>query len=235
MHVGQTTGGIVAEAELNLLVERPEGSIPARVVRVVRQAIMDGALAPGRRLTERELCELTGVSRTSIREAISQLTNLGLVEPGPGRGIQVVVVNRDDVRHIYEIRAALEALAGQLFVEHATDQEVEALLAWVPPVEIPQEERMPMIYKFDELLIAGARNPLLRDTLEPLHNRIHALRRLSTMIEGRQEASTQEFLEIAEAIRKRDPDRVASATRQHVHNALAAAMIAYDRLDAAGK
>ncbi|HEY0247214.1 MAG TPA: FCD domain-containing protein [Gryllotalpicola sp.] len=222
-------------AELNLMVAQPEESIPARVVRLVRQAIVDGALPPGRRLTERELCELTGVSRTSIREAILHLQNLGLVEPSEGRGIRVVVLGREDVQHIYELREALEALAAELFVRRATDDEAEALLAYVPPADATSEERMELIFKFDELLIAGAHNPLLRDTLESLHARIHALRRLSTSIEGRQEASSREFLEIAEAIRARKPERVVAAVHQHVRAAAEAALVAVERLETTGE
>ncbi|WP_242889703.1 GntR family transcriptional regulator [Actinomadura litoris] len=49
----------------DLRIDRPAETVPQLVVRRVRQAILDGALSPGRRLTERELMELTGVSRTS--------------------------------------------------------------------------------------------------------------------------------------------------------------------------
>jgi DNA-binding GntR family transcriptional regulator len=220
--------------ELNLLVVQPEESIPARVVRVVRQAIMDGALPPGRRLTERELGDLTGVSRTSIREAIRHLQNLGLVEPSDGRGIRVVVLSHDDVQDIYELREALEATAAELFTRRATDDEVAALMESVPAVDATPEKRLELIFRFDELLLAGARNPLLRSTLEPLHARIHALRRLSTSVEGRQAASAQEFLDIAEAIRDRSPDRAADAVHRHVRAAAEAALIAVDRLDSVG-
>lgn len=222
----------MAEPELNLMLKLPEESIPARVVRVVRQAIFDGALPPGRRLTERELGDLTGVSRTSIREAIRHLQNLGLVESNSTRGIRVVVLDKDDVRYIYELREALESMAAELFVRHATDDEVAALLECVPPAEATPEERLPMIFKFDEMLLEGARNPLLRDTLEPLHARIHSLRRLSTSIEGRQAASTKEFMEIAEAIRDRDAERAAAASHRHVRAAAAAALIAVTNLEA---
>src|ERR1700733_14257854 len=102
-----------------------------KVGRAVRQAIEEGVLAPGRRLTERELIELTGVSRTSVREALRHLQTLGLVEPGPNKrsGLRVAVLDRDTVRHIYEVRAALEPVATGLFVERASDEEVATLLA----------------------------------------------------------------------------------------------------------
>jgi DNA-binding GntR family transcriptional regulator len=221
----------VADQELDLIIERPEETIPARVVRVVRQAILDGALPPGRRLTERELVDLTGVSRTSIREAIRHLQNLGLVEPTSGRGVRVVLLSSDDVRYIYELRDALEPAAAELFVLHATDAEVAELLDCLPPVDADPEERLRLIYRFDRLLAAGTHNPLLRDVLDPLYARIHPLRRLSTSIEGRQEASTQEFEELAAAIGARSPERAARAAHQHVRAAMQAALVAVGRLE----
>ncbi len=219
------------DSSLNLMIDRPDASIPARVVRVVRQAILDGELPPGRRLTERELCDLTGVSRTSIREAIWHLQQLGLVETTSSRGIRVVVLASEDVQNIYEVREALEAAAAELFVRHATDEEVEELLEAVPPVEVGAEERLKMIYHFDQLLAAGTHNPLLRDMLDSLHARIHALRRLSTSIEGRQAESTKEYLDLAEAIRARSPERAAEAAHRHIRAAAEAAMVAVTRLE----
>jgi DNA-binding GntR family transcriptional regulator len=221
----------MAESELNLMIERPEETVPAQVVRVVRRAILDGVLAPGRRLTERELGDLTGVSRTSIREAVLHLQNLGLVETTSSRGIRVVVLNSEDVRNIYEVRDALEPAAAELFVRHATDDELAALLECVPPLDIDPEERLKLVYRFDQLLAEGTHNPLLRDILDPLHTRIHALRRLSTSIEGRQEQSTKEFTELADAIRDRDPEKAAAASHRHVRAAAEAALIAVSQLE----
>lgn len=221
----------MSDHELNLKIDRPDASIPARVVRAVRQAIVDGHLPPGRRLTEREICDMTGVSRTSIREAIRHLQQLGLVETTGTRGIRVVVLSSEDVRHIYEVRDALESAAAELFASNATDSEVAELLAAVPPAEVEAEERLKMIYRFDQLLAAGAHNPLLAEMLDALHARIHALRRLSTSIEGRQAFSTKEYWELADALRDRSPERARAAAHRHIQAAAAAAMTAVARME----
>lgn len=221
----------MAAGELNLQVKTPEESIPFQVVRVVRKAILDGSLEPGRRLTERELGDLTGVSRTSIRESIRHLQNLGLVESVPGRGIRVVMLEPDDLAHIYEVREALEAAAAEMFVRNASDEEVERLIAAVPPEDVTPEEGMELILEFDRLLLEGARNPLLREVLEPLRNRIHAVRRLSTSVPGRQPESSREFMEIAMAISKRSESEAAAATRRHVRSAAASARRALAELE----
>jgi DNA-binding GntR family transcriptional regulator len=224
----------VDKPDLDLLIERSSESVPQKVVRVIREAIVDGRLPAGRRLTERELMELTGVSRTSIREAVRHLQNLGLVETSPSRGVRVAVLSSEDVQHIYEVRDALEPAAAELFVLRATDEEVAELVRYVKAPEAPPESpetRHKSIYHFDELLIRGARNPLLTEILGSLHARIHALRRLSVTIPGRQEASDAEYAELAAAIVARDAPRAAEASHRHIRAAAKAALEAARKLE----
>lgn len=223
----------MTETQPDLKIDRPAESVPQTVVRRIRQAILDGTLTPGRRLTERELMELTGVSRTSIREAVRHLQTLGLVETSASRGVRVAVLGSDDVRQIYEVRRALEPEAASLFVERATDSEVLALVKLMRPGE-DNEEQLSAIRQFDELILKGARNPLLESILEPLHARIHALRRLSLSVSGRRETSSQEYLAIVSAITDRSADRAAGLARQHVDAAMAAALGAVADLERLG-
>ena len=104
-----------------------------KVVDALRQAILDGVLAPGRRLTEKELTELTGVSRTSVREALRGLQAEGLVEESPSRGLRVAVPTAEEIEQIYEVRAELEPLAVRLFVERASQGAPG--LGWISTVE----------------------------------------------------------------------------------------------------
>lgn len=213
----------MATEKLDLLIDRPSESIPERVVRRVMQAIAEGLLPPGRRLTERELMELTGVSRTSIREAVRHLQTLGLVETSPSRGVRVSVLGTDEVREIYEMREALESKAAELFTRRATDAEVAALAEMVKPMGSAEEQRT-AIFEFDELLLDGARNSMLKATLGALHVRIHALRSLSLTVPGRRERSVKEYLELIAAIEARSPERAAQAARRHVQEAAKAAL-----------
>ncbi|WP_242909231.1 GntR family transcriptional regulator [Actinomadura terrae] len=218
------------ETRPDLRIDRPAETVPQLVVRRVRQAILEGALLPGRRLTERELMELTGVSRTSIREAVLHLQTLGLVETSGGRGVRVAVLGSDDVRQVYEVRAALESEAASLFVQRATDSEVLELVKLTRPGK-SDDDQLTAIYHFDELLLAGARNALLESTLAPLHARIHALRRLSLSTPGRREKSDQEYRDLVAAITDRNADRAAGLARAHVDAAKEAALSAIAKLE----
>ncbi|MEI9803979.1 MAG: GntR family transcriptional regulator [Pseudolabrys sp.] len=90
----------------------------------LRSAITQGRFHAGERLIERELCEMLGVSRPSLREALRQLEAEELVTLVPNRGPVVSEIGIDEARDIYEIRATLEGLVARLFVRNASDAEV---------------------------------------------------------------------------------------------------------------
>src|SRR5215475_3289333 len=88
-------------------------TVRAMVAQKLREAIMSGKLKPGQRLVERELCEMTGVSRPSIREALRLLEADGLVNTVPHRGPMVSTISLEEARQLYAARAVLEGFAGR--------------------------------------------------------------------------------------------------------------------------
>jgi DNA-binding GntR family transcriptional regulator len=83
----------------------------------LRREILDGELPAGSRLRERELCETYGVARHSLRAALRALQTQGLVRIEQHRGASVAELSSDDVRWLYELRAALELEAAHLALE----------------------------------------------------------------------------------------------------------------------
>ena len=88
-------------------------TVRAMVAQKLREAIMSGTLKPGQRLVERELCEMTGVSRPSIREALRLLEADGLVNTVPHRGPMVSTISLEEAKQLYAARAVLEGFAGR--------------------------------------------------------------------------------------------------------------------------
>ena len=80
----------------------------------MRDAIVDGTLAPGERLRDQELCAWLGLSRTPVREALSRLEQDGLVETAPQRFTRVAPLDRRAARDAFPVVAALHALAAEL-------------------------------------------------------------------------------------------------------------------------
>jgi DNA-binding GntR family transcriptional regulator len=83
----------------------------------LRREILDGDPAAGERLRERELVERYGVARHTLRAALRQLAAEGLVQIEPHRGASVARLSPEDVRWLYELRAALELEAAHLALE----------------------------------------------------------------------------------------------------------------------
>lgn len=211
-------------AQGSMRVERVTSPVRMQVQENLRQAIRDLRFKPGQRLIERELVELTGVSRTSVREALRELAAEGLVRSSSGKGMVVAGLSRDEARQVYELRSDLEALAGRLFAERATDLEVHKLrkssLAFERACKTGKASAMLAAKdRFYEILFGGTHNDALRQVVATLQARVTFLRSLSLSQPGRPEESCREVSAIVEAIEDRDPARAAKACSEHVERA----------------
>jgi DNA-binding GntR family transcriptional regulator len=205
-----------------LRVERTPALIRSQVLENLRQAILDRRLAPGQRLIERELVELTGVSRTSVREALRELAAEGLVTAIPNKGTVVTSVSAEEARQLYQVRSALEALAGRLFVEHAGPAQRKALVRALERVERQFAKGAPILAAKDafyDVLFEGGGNDALRSVVGSLHARVSVLRSLSLSVPGRIEHSVAELRAIVDAVQAGDADAAAAACARHVEEA----------------
>jgi GntR family transcriptional regulator, trigonelline degradation regulator len=207
----------------SLRVERAPAPIRSRVLDNLRQAILERKLAPGQRLIERELVELTGVSRTSIREALRELAAEGLVTTIPNKGTVVATVTAEEARQLYQVRSALEGLAGRLFVENATSAQRRALVNALRAVERAAPKGSPAMLaakdKFYDVLFEGGGNEALRSMAGALHARVNLLRSMSLSVPGRSAESLAELAEIVAAVQAGDADAAAKACSHHVEAA----------------
>ena len=190
----------------------------------IRAAISSAEYKPGERLVERVLCERYGVSRTVVREALRHLEAEGLVTIVPNRGPVVTVLSRDEVAQLFEVRAALEALAAERFAERATPEERAALQQScdVVAAAYATEDVESWIAAKDayyDALLAGAHNDLIRSTVVGIHARIQVLRGRSLSAPGRREHSIDEIRHITELVTSGRASEAALAARQHVERA----------------
>jgi DNA-binding GntR family transcriptional regulator len=94
---------------------------------LIRQAIIDGRLAPGRRLKEEELARELGISRTPVREALLMLHAEGLVDVAPNRGAAVRSHSAQDLDDLYQLRAVLEGYATRRATTRLSDEAIRGL------------------------------------------------------------------------------------------------------------
>lgn len=104
--------------------EEGHATLHGEVLNKLRDYIVVGPLSEGARIPERQLCELFGISRTPLREALKVLASEGFVDLLPNRGARVRTLSEQDIRELFDLMAGLEALAGRLACEFITDDEV---------------------------------------------------------------------------------------------------------------
>ncbi|MGN9843618.1 GntR family transcriptional regulator [Nonomuraea sp. H19] len=211
----------------------PVGRVAAplreQVITALREAILDFRLQPGQRLVERELVEQLNVSRTTVREALRELTSEGLIAVVPQRGAVVAAPTPDDARDLYEVRIALESLLVRRFVEKASRPRVHALEAAAERFaevasEDPVELRKILKAKdhFNHILLEGAGSEVLRQLVEGVQAKVRVLR-VKAMSTSHAEA-TQELRDIVAAIRERDADTAAEVYAKHMRRTAANAL-----------
>jgi DNA-binding GntR family transcriptional regulator len=93
----------------------------------LRDAIVDGSLAPGEQLRDGELADRLGVSRTPVREALLRLADAGLVVARPGRSTTVSSLDLREVRDARDVVAAMHEVAVREAVRSLTEDDLEAM------------------------------------------------------------------------------------------------------------
>lgn len=199
-------------------------SLRRQVEEQLRRTIIEGYFAPGAHLSDRVLCEMFGVSRAVVREAIRQLEAEGLVETIPHKGSFVTILSVEEAEQIYAVRGVLEALAAKGFAKNATDEQVEQLKsvfsaiggAKFPPAG---DTLLDLKRQFYSILLAGSANAYVRTMLEQIYNRITQLRAISLSDASRLPDMVAELSRLMMAIHLRDEDAAWAASLEHVRNA----------------
>jgi phosphonate utilization transcriptional regulator len=121
----------------------------------LERMILDGELAPGDKLGEAALAARLGVSRGPLREAFRMLEEAGLVRTAKNRGVQVRDVALQEALEIFELRAAMEALAGRRLAGHIGAAGLKELRSVVDAMEQAAKARDPQRYHAHGLAFHG--------------------------------------------------------------------------------
>ena len=184
-------------------------TLPEAAAERLRTLIIEGVLAPGTKLNERELCERLGVSRTPLREAFRMLAGDGLLVQLPNRGAQVVALSADDARHAFDVMASLEGLAGELAAARVTDADIADLRVLQAEMEAAHARHdLPAYYRVNraihDRLNAVAANPVLAHACRTLNTRLHALRFRSNLNVAKWNQAVAEHRDMIATLAARD-------------------------------
>ena len=187
----------------------------------LREMIIDGRLEPGQKIPEKALCERFGVSRTPLREAVKILASEGFVELTPHRGAKVVKLTLKDFEEALPIMGALDAVAGELACQNATEKEIAELAALTDRMtERFEAQDLQGYYKLNArihaLIMEMARNPTLTRSTRVLSERMRRARYELTMAPARWAQAVEEHQAMVDAIKKREGLRLGRIMKVHV-------------------
>jgi DNA-binding GntR family transcriptional regulator len=177
---------------------------------------------PGDRIVESALARDLNVSQASVREALRSLIAMGFLESEPFKGITVRSFTSKDLWEVYTVRIALETLAAQLAVERMTDEEISNLEKIVDKmIEAGKERNIPkrthLNNEFHERLVKASGNKLILQLLQYMRFGSWSIMTGNlTQMDPVFIAARHRLL--IDAIKSRDPERVASTMREHIES-----------------
>jgi len=210
------------------------------IIKQLQALISDGTLKPGDRLpSERELAGRFRVGRGYVREALQRLEFYGILKTYPNTGTivaslgvkaldglisNILALDRSDLQSLLETRALLETHGAWLAAQRATDEELAALEGLhatfrlqVEAGRVGLEEDIAFHLKIAE----SSRNSVLRSLISVICPEIFEVaQRYRTFRDGRVKLSVEEHAAVLRQLRKRNPDRAASAMAAHMQQFL---------------
>src|SRR5207302_3061184 len=180
-----------------------------------------GAFAPGMHLEETELAQRFGVSRTPLREALIQLSSMGIVALRPRRGAVVAEVTPQRLLEMFEVMAELEAMCGRLAARRMAAADHAVLMRAHKACEAACRAEDPDAYyheneQFHYAIYAGTHSGFLIEQATAMHRRLRPYRRLQLRVRNRLPTSLAEHQGIVEALVQANPELASERLRQHI-------------------
>ncbi|GLO60995.1 GntR family transcriptional regulator [Vibrio sp. MACH09] len=201
-----------------------EGTKSNNLTEYLIEAIVEGNLSSGQKISEPELSKQLGVSRGPLREAIMRLEGLGLIERIPHVGARVITFSSDHLSELYAVRESLEGMAARLAARNITDSELDSLkqLLSTHSQHIDQVEGKSYFqqqgdFDFHYRIIKASRNKKLISLLcDELYHLLRMYRYQSPRSHSRPEQALEEHKFILQAIENRDEELAEILMRRHI-------------------
>jgi DNA-binding GntR family transcriptional regulator len=211
-----------------------KASLHNEAVARLRDMITEGRLEPGSKISEKDLCELFGISRTPLREALKVLATEGLIVLLPQRGARVARLTGKDIADLFEVMGELEGLAGKLACARITDEAVNEIRARHHEMLAHYTRGDRTAYfaanqAIHEAIIAAAENSVLTMLYESLRGRLRPARFMANLSRERWDQAVREHGEILAALTHRDGVRLRGLLQEHLRNKYKALVAAAEK------
>jgi len=187
----------------------------------LQQAIYSGKFKSDERITEKEIAEELGVSRTPVREALYRLASTGMIKIIPHRGFIISRWSAKEIKDVMEIRVALEMLAVRLTIQRISPKEIDELkILLIEMEEAVKKEDITRASQlntlFHDKIIIASKNKELSQAIEPIKNKIYHFRIISISSPNRLKESFEEHKKILDAIINKDIELAQGLISQHI-------------------
>ncbi len=199
----------------------PETSRAQWVYKSLRAAIHEGKYTRGERIREEDIARSLGVSRTPVREALSLLQAVGLLEISAG-GLVVAQLTRSQVIELYAMREILEGSAASFAAQHASPTEIATLrhLCHIFERSLDDPAKLALINReLHNAIYEASHNRYLVRTLHELHDALALVPGTTFTNKGRPAIVHEEHLRIIDAIENRDAVTAERLARAHIRDA----------------
>jgi len=190
-----------------------------RIVETIRNAIVNGQLAPGARIAEPELADKFGISRTPIREAFRQLESEGFITVVPRKGAIVASLSPHDIADFYDLKMVLEGYAARCAVKTLKESDLTKMETVNRQIEAASQKKdlrrlLDLHNEFHDIFLRSCGNEKLHAIVQNLVMQFRRFRLILAM-PGRIEGSIRQHWEIIDAFRKRDPELAEELVRKN--------------------
>ncbi|SDN96887.1 DNA-binding transcriptional regulator, GntR family [Cryobacterium flavum] len=192
------------------------------VYSAVRELIISARLAPSTVISEPELAERLGVSRTPVREAIKALMAEGLVVRLASGRSMVAPISVEDAQRTYDIRARLEGLLARDATKRIQQNELPALERLLHLMDLLKDDYVEVVRlgaEFHRGIETISDNRQCADMLRQIRGHVDRYRTLTTQQPGRVQKAVTEHHSVLAAIASGDPARAERAMLEHVETA----------------
>lgn len=196
-----------------------------RVYNTLKSKIIDGDLEEGRKITESEITNVMGVSKTPVREALKSLAENGFVTVKRNKRMEIAKISLKDIREVYQIRAVLDGLGARLAAERIKQADIDKFKDIMNKMEEYVNKKDIKAYnnyanQFHGLIMHISANKNLENIINNLREKTDRYRIKSIKFEGRLVESLKEHKEILRVLTERDSRQISELCQTHIENAL---------------
>ncbi|NEU32395.1 GntR family transcriptional regulator [bacterium LRH843] len=192
----------------------------------IKVDIISQQLKPGQKLPERVLAEKYEVSRTPIRQALQQLSSLGLVEFIPNKGAFVKSITLEQYKDIFQVRMVLEGFATELCCESEAKDDIvlklENIMNQANEAVLENDYKIysTLDQEFHQTIVNGSKNQELIAISDDLNQKAYVARLRSLALPGQVEKSFQDHFDIMECIRMGEAKKARERAEVHVYESI---------------